>query len=312
MPIGFSSTGGARSLVRISYLWNLAFAVTAFSSLPQPHLTRPRKSLGQYFLVDERILGRIVAAARLSPEDTVVEIGPGQGALTRRLIARAGQVMAIELDSELARQLPDRLREPPNLSVINADARTVDIADLGFQGWDYKLVANLPYYAASPIIRRFLESDSPPSTMVVMVQREVAESMTAVPGKMTLLSVGTQFYANAALVCHVPAVAFRPTPKVTSAVVRLERLDRPAVDVGSSAAFFDLVRAGFSAPRKQLRNSLSHGSGLSAELVSGVLEAAGVDGTRRAETLTLSEWKAVYQAARASQGACGIVGAVSC
>ena len=284
--------------------------MTAFSTLPQP--TRPRKSLGQYFLVDERILGRIVAAARLNPEDTVVEIGPGRGALTRKLIARAGQVIAIELDSELARQLPSRLGGPQNLSILNSDARTVDIADLGCQGWNYKVVANLPYYAASPIIRKFLESDCPPSSMVVMVQREVAESMTALPGRMTLLSVATQFYADASLVCSVPAAAFRPAPKVTSAVIRLDRLERPAVDVCSAAAFFNVVRAGFSAPRKQLRNSLSHGSGLNARLVSVILEAAGIEGTRRAETLTLPEWKAVYQATKAAQSSGYVAGDGSC
>ena len=293
-------------------MWKLAFAVTAFSTVPQPQPTRPRKSLGQYFLVDERILGRIVTAARLIPEDTIVEIGPGRGALTRKLTAGAGQVIAIELDSELARQLPSRLGGPQNLSIVNSDARTVDIADLGCQGWNYKVVANLPYYAASPIIRKFLESDCPPSSMVVMVQHEVAESMTALPGRMTLLSVATQFYANAELVCRVPAAAFTPVPKVTSAVVRLDRLELPAVDVGNAAAFFNLVRAGFSAPRKQLRNSLSHGSGLNARLVSLILEEARIDGTRRAETLTLPEWKAVYQATMASQSRGGIAEAGSC
>ena len=262
----------------------------------QPQPTRPRKSLGQYFLVDNGILDRIIAAAQLTPEDTVVEIGPGKGSLTRRLVAKSGRVIAIELDSELAGQLSDRLGGPRNLSIVSADARTLDIAALGCMGWDYKVVANLPYYAATPIVRKFLESDHPPSSMVVMVQREVAESMTAGPGKMTLLSVATQYYAVASKICDVSPRSFRPVPKVTSAVVRLARLERPAVEVDSVAAFFDVVRAGFSAPRKQLRNSLSHGSGLKANLVSEILEETGVDGTRRAGTLILSEWKTIYEA----------------
>ncbi len=273
---------------------------------PSPPSAKPRKSLGQHFLVDDRILSRIVAAADLAPEDVALEIGPGRGALTRRLLPRAGRVIAVELDAGLAAALPGRVGNPPNLTVVAADARTVDIGSLIGEGigdglidradgrLTYKVVANLPYYAANPIVRRFLESEWRPSLMVLMLQQEVADSMTAAPGKMSLLSVATQFYATARPVCTVPPSAFRPVPKVTSAVVRLDLLERPAVEVSDTGAFFDLVRAGFSAPRKQLRNSLSHGLGLPAGVVGELLDSVRVDGRRRAETLAIEEWAAVY------------------
>ena len=269
-----------------------------------PPASKPRKSLGQHFLVDDRILDRILAAADLTAEDVALEIGPGRGALTRRLLSRAARVVAVELDDNLAAALPGRLGNPPNLTVVAADARTVDIGSLVGSGANpgrgdrpaYKVVANLPYYAANPIIRRFLEAEWRPRLMVLMLQREVADSMTATPGKMSLLSVATQYYAIPQPVCAVPPGAFRPVPKVTSAVVRLDLRERPAVAVADTEAFFDLVRAGFSAPRKQLHNSLSHGLGLPGGTVGELLDSGGVDGRRRAETLALEEWAAVYTA----------------
>ena len=255
-----------------------------------PGIRRPRKSLGQHFLVDSRVANRIVAAADLATGDTVVEIGPGNGALTRRLVERAGRVVAVELDQRLAADLTARLGMPENLEVHQGDARAVAIEDLVGLGNPYKMIANLPYYAASPIIRRFLESEQPPDVMIVMVQREVAEAMTAHPGAMTLLSVATQFYAKASVVAQVQARAFRPPPKVASTVVKLNVLDRPAVAVEDVARFFALVRAGFAAPRKQLRNSLAQGTGASLEAVSATLDHAGIDETRRPATLTIAEW----------------------
>ena len=269
-------------------------AVTAISSAPPFPAARPRKSLGQHFLVDNRILARIVTAARLTTEDLVVEIGPGKGALTRRLLSQVARVVAVEMDDDLAQSLAARLDHPSNLSVICEDARTVDLSEI-VNGRSYKVVANLPYYAANPIIRRFLEADHRPTEMVVMVQREVAESMTASPGKMSLLSVAVQFYAAARMVCSVPPAAFRPSPKVTSAVVRLDLLPKPALDESQAPAFFNLVRAGFSAPRKQLHNSLGHGLGIGSAPASRVLDTAGIAGSRRAGTLSLGEWLEVYR-----------------
>ena len=268
--------------------------------------SRPRKSLGQHFLHDSRVVQRIVDAAGLSPDDAVVEIGPGRGVLTRRLVQLSGRVIAVELDPQLCRELPARLDHPSNLQCVMSDAREIELSSLVADSPQheidrYKVVGNLPYYAANPIIRRTLESDAPPSRALFMVQREVAESMTASPGSMGLLSVATQFYADARMVCSVPPSAFRPAPKVRSAVVRLDIRRNPAVTVQSREEFFQVVRAGFSAPRKQLHNSLSHGLGIETSLGSAVLEEAGVDGRRRPATLSLEEWAEIYRAWRKSQ-----------
>ena len=257
---------------------------------PPPARRRPRKSLGQHFLIDPRIANRIVSAAEPTATDTVVEVGPGTGVLTRRLVERAGRVIAVEIDRRLALNLPSSLGHPDNLRVLNRDAREIPIPDLIGVGTPYKFVANLPYYAAAPIVRRFLESTTPPTIMVVMVQREVGKAMTANPGSMTLMSVATQFYARASTVINVPPRAFRPPPKVSSSVVKLEVLGKPAAAVRDDQEFFDLVRAGFAAPRKQIRNSLMQGSGASAEVVERVLGLAAIDGKRRPATLSIGEW----------------------
>jgi 16S rRNA (adenine1518-N6/adenine1519-N6)-dimethyltransferase len=251
---------------------------------------RPRKSLGQHFLIDPRIAQRIVAAAQPSPGDTILEIGPGSGTLTRRLIASGSNVIAVEIDPHLAAGLPERMDNPPNLKVVRGDARTVDIPALLEGRSAYKLVANLPYYAAAPILRRFLESQIPPTSLIVMVQREVADAMCAAPGQMTLMSVATQLYAVPSVVAQVPPRSFRPPPKVSSTVVKLVMRETQPDPSNGIEEFFALVRSGFSAPRKQLRNSLMQGSGSPAEFVSNVLTDAGIDGQRRPATLSIPEW----------------------
>lgn len=231
----------------------------------------------------------------------VLEIGPGTGALTRHLVGRGAQVVAIELDDNLAAGLPNKLGNPPNLTVVEADARTLDLEPLLGPATSYKVVGNLPYYAANPIIRRFLELESResitrPQLIVATLQEEVAHSITAGPGKMGLLSVAVQYYATPRLVCSAPPRAFRPPPKVKSAVVRLDVRDTPTVKVADEEKFFDLVRGGFSSPRKQLRNSLAHGLGVTTEVVARLLAGACVDGTRRPATLSMEDWADVYGA----------------
>ena len=262
-----------------------------------------RKALGQHFLTSGRIINRIAAAAELTPQDLVVEIGPGAGALTARLLEQAGRVVAVEVDPHLVNTLPARLGNPASLTVLEADARHVDLSSLVPSGEKYKVAANLPYYAANPIVRRFLEAAHKPTLMVLTLQQEVAAAMTAAPGKMSMLSVAVQYYADAVIVCSVPPTAFKPPPKVTSAVVKLVLRPGPAVDVDDADGFFNLVRAGFSAPRKQLRNSLGHGLGLSGGTVDGLLAQAEVDVKRRAETLALPEWAAIYRIWSASRPA---------
>ena len=271
----------------------------AVRELENGHLPSPRKALGQHFLVDRDVLDRILDASELQPQDTVVEVGPGPGILTRHLVRTARKVIAIEIDSRLATSLAETLNSPPNLSVVNADARDVDLTQLLKDESDYKLVANLPYYAANPILRRFLESGQrSPSFIVAMVQKEVARSMVAERGRMSLLAVGIQLYGIPRIVCDVPPRAFYPPPKVTSAVVKIDVRPRPAIEVEDVEEFFDMVRAGFSAPRKQLHNSLSQGLGVSSDQANRLLELAGLDPRKRAENLSLEDWGELYQAAR--------------
>ncbi|MBI4199990.1 MAG: 16S rRNA (adenine(1518)-N(6)/adenine(1519)-N(6))-dimethyltransferase RsmA [Chloroflexi bacterium] len=255
-----------------------------------------RKALGQHFLVSVSVLWRILQAAELGQDDTVVEVGPGLGVLTRDLLARAQRVVAVELDAELASALQQALAGQGNLRVVCADARTVEVAAL-VDGAPYKLVANMPYYAASPILRHFLEGPHPPTRAVVMVQREVAQSMAARPGEMSVLSVAVQLYGSPRIVASVPRSAFYPQPKVTSAIVRIDVYPKPALDLEDREAFFRVVRAGFSAPRKQLRNSLAQGLGLSPQVTEPLLARAGIDSRRRPETLTLEEWERLFRVA---------------
>ena len=259
---------------------------------------RAKKSLGQHFLVDRRVLGRIIEAADLSPDDVVVEVGPGRGFLTRALAERAGRLVAVEMDETLAERLAHEFHDRPGVDVVTADARDVDIDTMVAPDTAYKVVANLPYYAASPIIRRFLEAEHKPTLIVVTVQREVAQEMVARPGKMRVLSVATQLYGNPKVVCYVQPRAFRPAPKVTSAVVRIDVLDQPAVALDSTEGFFRLVKAGFSAPRKQIHNCLRHGLDISPEETRAMLLRAGIDPTRRPQTLSLPEWGRLYDAFR--------------
>ena len=254
----------------------------------------PRKHLGQSFLMDSVALQRIVAAADLSPDDAVVEVGAGLGTLTRPLAKRAGSVMAVELDDRLVQVLREQLSDLPNAQIVHGDV--LRISDWGFPHRGYKVVGNLPYYITSAILRHFLEKEPRPRLMVVTVQREVAERIIAGPGEMSLLAVSVQFYGRPRIVARIRAGAFYPPPKVESAVVRIDVGERPTVVLGEGAdeaTFFRAARAGFGQRRKMLRNSLSAGLALPPAYVEEALTGAGVDPRRRAETLTLQEWAEV-------------------
>lgn len=253
---------------------------------------RPKKGLGQNFLVDPAHRARIVAAADLTPDDTVLEVGPGPGVLTELLAQQAGRVIAVELDDRLIPFLRERFAGQPRVTIVHADILETDPAEL-VEGRPYKVVANLPYYITSAAIRHLLESDPAPDVLVLTVQREVAERMVAQPPEMSLLALGTQFYSTGKIVARIPAGAFYPVPKVESAVVRLERRVEPIASDITADDFFEVARAGFSQPRKQLRNSLAAGMGIAPTEVETWLGRAGIDPRRRAETLTLGEWAAL-------------------
>lgn len=254
---------------------------------------RPKRSLGQNFLVDPAYLGRIVEAAELSAEDRVLEVGPGPGNLTAGLAARAGRVVAVELDDRLQDELRAKFAAQPGVTIVHGDILALDACELMGEDAGYKVVANLPYYITSAVLRHLLEAACRPAMMVVMVQREVAERMCAGPGAMSLLAVSVQFYAAPRVVFRVPAGAFYPRPKVESAVVRLDVRAEPAVTDVPAARFFEVVRAGFGQKRKQLVNSLSAGLGMGKDRVYAALGRAGLDPRRRAETLALAEWRAL-------------------
>lgn len=266
---------------------------------------RARKGLGQHYLVDEEVLQLILSAAELAPEDIVMEVGPGLGVLTRELVKRAGWVVAIELDDQLAALLKQTLASFDNFTVINDDVLKVDPAvvleELKVKlppaitsPPGYKVVANLPYYITSPVLRHFLEAKVKPKVMVVMVQKEVAEAIAAKPGERSVLSISVQFYGKPRIMGYVPARSFYPAPEVDSAILRIDLYPQPAVDV-ERESFFELVRAGFTAARKQIGNSLAQGLGLSKADVLAILEKADIDSQRRAETLTLEEWARLWQ-----------------
>lgn len=257
---------------------------------------RARKGLGQHFLIDSEALDKIIAAAELSSSDTVVEIGPGLGVLTERLAEKAGRVIAIELDDSLAARLSERLASLKNVTVLNEDVLKVDPASLLDQkAGEYKVVANLPYYITSPVLRHFLEAATKPQMMVVMVQKEVAGQITAAPGRLSILAVSVQLYGKPALVTVVPAASFYPAPKVDSAVVRIDVFPGPAEDITDPDSFFLIVRAGFRHARKQIHNSLERSLQLTKEEVAAILAGAGIDTERRAQTLTLEEWARLWR-----------------
>ena len=274
---------------------SVPIAIAAHSARTRRPPGRARARLGQNFLIDGRIARRIVQAAEIAPEDHILEIGPGRGALTRLLADRARRVDAVELDVDLARELRAKLADRPNVSVIEGDALTFDPAER-FGERPYKIVANLPYYAATPIIRRRLAAVPRPASLTVMVQREVAESVAAAPGRMSFLSVAVRLYADARVLFAVPPRAFRPAPKVTSAVVRIEPRAAAAVPPDTAAAFLDFAAAGFRAPRKRIRNSLKHGLDAPAERIDRALASAGIDGARRPAALDLREWTRLFAA----------------
>jgi 16S rRNA (adenine1518-N6/adenine1519-N6)-dimethyltransferase len=256
------------------------------------HSLRPRKSLGQNFLRDRSYLAKIVNAAELQPCDEVLEIGPGTGVLTATLAEQAAQVVAVELDDHLVQLLRVELSERQNLQVVHGDALEIDPRDY-FSG-AYKLIGNIPYYITGPILRRYLEMDARPEVLVLMVQKEVANRITAGPGDLSLLGVSVQFYADAKTVARVPRRAFVPAPKVDSAVIKITPRE-PSLPTELRDDFFSLARAGFGTKRKTLGNALSIGLSIDRSDSRTLLLEAGIDEQRRAQTLTLDEWTQLTQ-----------------
>lgn len=249
---------------------------------------KPRKGLGQNFLVSERLLERIIDAADLEQQDVVLEVGAGLGTLTARLARQAARVIALEVDARLIPLLERALAPWGNVQVIQGDVLAIEPGELVSP--PYKVVGNLPYYITSAVLRHFLEAAASPSLMVVTVQREVAERIVAGPGQMSLLAVSVQFYGRPRIVAKAPPGAFYPSPDVHSAVVRVDLQPSPRPRVDDVERFFRIVRAGFSQRRKQLRNSLSQGLNLPVDEVVVALRRSGLRETQRPQELTIEQW----------------------
>lgn len=249
----------------------------------------PNKSLGQHWLRDRDVLAHIAELADISEDDTVLEIGPGLGTLTSELLRRAGRVVAVEFDSELARKLPAQF-PGKNLEVLNEDFLNFDLAKLPS---GYKVVANVPYYITGKIVNKLTvdaSTKNTPTVAVLLVQKEVAQRMASGPGDMSILSVSCQVFARVELGDIVPAELFTPPPKVDSQVVVLRMRAEPLVPAEDQRSFFRLVKAGFSEKRKKLRSSLSGGLGISKPDAEALLHNAGISPDARAEQLSVEDW----------------------
>ncbi len=252
-------------------------------------MSLPKKSLGQHWLHDETTLNYIADAADISADDTILEIGPGTGTLTAKLLDRGAKVIAVEKDQKLAAGLAKH----KSLRVVTGDILTFDLSQLPA---DYKIVANIPYYLTSNLLRVLSESANPSVLMVLLVQKEVAERICARPGQMSLLAISVQLYYQPKLGQIVPAKLFIPPPKVDSQIVILRRRRAPLFKDLNNQKFFQVIKAGFSERRKKLRSSLAGGLGISKDQAENLLKKAGVNPDARAQELSLQQWHSLYQA----------------
>jgi len=259
------------------------------------HNMRPNKAFAQNFLIDRSTLLKMVEAAEIKPTDTILEVGAGTGVLTRELAQRAQRVVAVELEYDMLTLLKGTTSEFANVELVARNLLLLNPAEL-FDQTPYKLVANLPYYITAPTFRHFLENANPPTLVIVMIQWEVAQRITAEPGDLSLLGVSVQFYGRPHIVARVPAASFYPAPKVDSAILRIDVQPQETLTQEERDRFFRIVQAGFSMRRKQLHNSLTHGLHYKNDIIRGWLAAASIDASRRAETLSIDEWLRLWRA----------------
>lgn len=281
--------------------------LTETKDLLREYDLKAKKSLAQHFLIDRGILKKIVAAAELEPVDTVIEVGPGLGVLTRELAEKAGRLVAVELDQHMVELLRRRFGGMPNVTIIHQDVLDATPEELFKEAGviastgstlRYKVVANLPYYITSAVLRHFLEANRKPELIVVMVQKEVAQQIVAPPGDMSILSVSVQFYGRPKIVATVSRGCFYPAPDVDSAILRIDLYPAPLLPRDEDDTFFDIVHAGFCAARKQIHNAISQGLRIPNEEATSILKKAGIEPSRRAETLSIAEWVHLYETDR--------------
>jgi 16S rRNA (adenine1518-N6/adenine1519-N6)-dimethyltransferase len=259
-------------------------------ALLRMHDLLPNKRLGQNFLVDENALQRIADVAGISAQEAVLEIGPGLGSLTRHLAIRAQSVTAVELDRRLIPVLRENLSAFANIRLVEGNILSLDLALLVGES-SFLVVANIPYYITSSLIRHLLEARRQPQRLILTVQEEVARRICAGPGEMSLLALSVQVYGQPQIAAHIPANAFYPPPKVDSSVIRIDIFPAARIPPDQMGRFFQLAKAGFSQKRKTLRNSLAGGMHWEPAQAGELLNKAGIDPMRRPETLSLDEWK---------------------
>lgn len=265
-----------------------------FHALLKRHGIRMDKRLGQNFLLETGSIRKIVIAAELSGNENVLEIGAGVGALTVQLADAARQVVAVEIDGRLIPALEEVLFNYGNVRLLQADVLKLDFAAcMGSQ--EFTVVANIPYYITSKLIRTLLELPHPPGRIVLTIQKEVAQRIIARPGQMNLLAVSVQLYGRPRICSHIPAGAFTPSPKVDSTVLRIDMHTEARIPVALIPDYFKVAKAGFSQKRKQLRNSLAAGLAISTQESVALLTSAGIDPQRRPQQLSLEDWTGIAE-----------------
>jgi 16S rRNA (adenine1518-N6/adenine1519-N6)-dimethyltransferase len=258
-------------------------------SLLHDYGLKPKKGLGQNFLIDETILQNIVEAANIKAGDEVLEIGAGLGYLTCHLASKATRLTAVEIDSQFLPILKKVLKGFDNITLIQGDIMEIDPSTLANKA-GYKVVANIPYYLTSNLIRRLLEVPLKPALIALTIQNEVAQRVCSAPGKMSLLSLGVQVYGKAHIAFSIPATAFYPIPEIDSALLLVELYDQPVIPVESLDSFFKLAKSAFAQKRKMLHNALAGAPRLGTEKAGILLKRSGIDPDRRAQTLAMQEW----------------------
>jgi len=248
----------------------------------------PSKIMGQNFLVNQQILAKIIEAAKLSPNDTVLEVGPGIGTLTRELAKTVRKIIAIEKDKKMIEILGETLRDCKNVEIIQDNILKFNPQNYSPLTTNYKLVANIPYYLTSPLIRKFLEEKNPPKTMTLMVQKEVAQRICSKPPDMSLLAVSVQVYAEPKIISYVKKESFWPSPKVDSAIIEIVPFNNKKT--ANLDLFFKIVKAGFSQPRKQMANNLSKSLKKDRYQINQWLLKNSTAPEQRAETLSIKDW----------------------
>ncbi len=258
---------------------------------------KANKAFGQHWLRDKTALFDVLTAAEITKNDTVLEVGPGLGTLTEILSESAKEVIAVEADTKLVGPLRVQFFQKPNVTFVEADILKFDLTTLPSQ---YKVAANIPYYLTSNLIRTLLEASNPPQVMALLIQKEVAERITAKPGQMSVLAFSVQYYAAAQIIRVVGKELFDPPPKVESAIIQIIRRPQPAFEADNEK-LFKLVKAGFGEKRKMLRNSLAGGLQLETNQVEGLLKESGLSATARAQELSLDDWHRLYSSSLALQ-----------